>query len=145
MELPPGVAGNELALGQCATEVLNEGNCSGSAQAGTIHVTISGGVGVPRWGVFNMKADNGHTNELGFNAEGIFPVHQPTSVRTNNDYGITNITPHIPNGLGSLMTVEAKIWVCPPIKRTTVNACSPDGTPKKAKAVTLHRCRRRRS
>jgi hypothetical protein len=113
VELPAGVAGNELALGQCTTAVLALASCPGSSQAGTLQVTASGGVAVPSWGMFNLKPDNGHTNELGFSGEAIFPVHMPTTVRTNNDYGLTNITPHIPAGLGSILTVEAGVWGVP--------------------------------
>jgi hypothetical protein len=113
VELPPGVAGDELALGQCTTSVLGEANCPGSSQVGNIQVTLTGGAEVPSWGMFNVKPDNGHTNELGFSADGIFPVHMPTTVRTDNDYGLTSITPHVPNGLGSISSVEASVWGVP--------------------------------
>jgi hypothetical protein len=113
VELPSGVAGNELALAQCTSNILAAADCSGSSQVGDVHVEISGGVGVPRWALFNVRPDNGHTNELGFSASEEFPVHMPTSVRTGSDYGLTSITPHIPAGLGSIKTVEAQVWGVP--------------------------------
>ncbi len=114
-ELPPGIAGNELALGECPTVGLADHRCPGSSQLGSIKITISGGVGLggTRWGIFNLKPDNGHTNELGFSANGLFPVHMPTSVRSESDYGLTNLTPDIPNGLGAIETVETQVWGVP--------------------------------
>jgi hypothetical protein len=113
VELPPGVAGNELALGQCETVTLAKRGCSGSSQVGSIQVGLSGGVEVPPWAIFNLKPDNGRTNELGFEADGLFPVPMPTSVRTDSDYGLTSMTPHIPNALGSIQSVEAQVWGVP--------------------------------
>ena len=114
VELPPGVAGNELALGQCSTTELGTGGCAGSSQVGAIGVRISGGVSfVAPFAWFNLKPDNGHTNELGFSVGGGLPIPMPTSVRTGGDYGLTNLTPDIPNGLGALMTVEADLWGVP--------------------------------
>jgi hypothetical protein len=113
VELPPGVAGNELSLGQCTTATLGEAECPGSTQVGQIQVAISGGVEVPPWAMFNLKPNNGHTNELGFSADGLFPVHMPTSVRTESDYGLTSITPHIPDGLGSIKAIDAQVWGVP--------------------------------
>jgi hypothetical protein len=113
VELPPGVAGNELSLGQCEGAVLGEYKCPGSSQVGSIKVKISGGVGTPPWALFNLKPDNGHTNELGFDADEDFPVHMPTTVRTGGDYGLTSITPRVPNGLGAIIVVEAQVWGVP--------------------------------
>jgi len=115
VELPPGVAGNELALGQCATVVLTGAKCPGSSQLGFIKITIAGGVGVGGgiWGLFNMKPDNGHTNELGFSADGLFAVHMPTTVRTQSDYGLTNISQDIQNSLGAIDTIESQVWGVP--------------------------------
>ena len=115
VELPAGIAGNELALGQCASVVLAMGECPGSSQLGTVKVRIAGGVGLGSalWGLFNMKPDNGHTNELGFNSLGLFPVHMPTSVRTGSDYGLTNITGNLQNAIGAIETVESQVWGVP--------------------------------
>jgi hypothetical protein len=114
VDLPPGVAGNELSLGQCESAVLAEYRCPGSSQVGSMKVEITGGVsGTPPWGIFNLKPDNGHTNELGFDANEIFPVHMPTSVRTGGDYGLTSLTPRVPNGLGAIVTVDARVWGVP--------------------------------
>lgn len=113
VELPPGVVGNELSLGQCATAVLAEFKCPGSSQLGSILAKLAGGVTTPPWALFNLKPNNGHTNELGFDASEDFSVHMPTSVRTGSDYGLTSITPNIPDGLGSVKAVEASVWGVP--------------------------------
>jgi hypothetical protein len=113
VELPPGVAGNELALEQCTTPVLEEARCQGASQLGSIHPTISGGVSLARYALFNMRPDNGHTNELGFNTHLSVVIHMPSDVRTGSDYGITNLTPHIPNARGSLMSAEVQVWGVP--------------------------------
>jgi hypothetical protein len=114
VELPPGVAGNQLALAQCASAVLalNDGGCPGSSQVGSLHVDISGTTGASGIAIFNLKPDNGRTNELGFNTNG-FTVHMPTTVRTDNDYGLTNITPNIPAGFATIDGVEANVWGVP--------------------------------
>ncbi len=113
VELPPGVAGNQLAVGQCATVGLEEARCPGISQVGTVHPTIAGGVVLSRYALFNLIPDNGHTNELGFTTKTSFSVHMPTSVRTGSDYGITNMTPKVPNWAGSLLRVEAQVWGVP--------------------------------
>ena len=112
IELPAGVGGNELTPGQCGSPVLEEARCSGTSQVGAIHPQIEG-IGLNTYAIFNMTPSNGHTNELGFNTRTGFSVHLPTAVRTGRDYGITSITPHVPNGFGSLMNVEANIWGVP--------------------------------
>lgn len=113
VELPSGVAGNELALTQCTSLVLSEGKCTGASQVGAVQVTLAGGVGTWPWAMFNVKPDNGHTNELGFNANGGFPIHMPTVVRTGGDYGLTNITRGVPNSAGAVDTVESEVWGVP--------------------------------
>ncbi len=113
VELPPGVAGNELAVEQCATLVLEEAKCSGASQVGSIHPTIAGGILLVRFALDNLRPDNGHTNELGFNTKNGFSVHMPTSVRTGSDYGLTSMSPTIPNSAGSLLSVEAQVWGVP--------------------------------
>ncbi len=113
IELPPGVAGNELAVEQCTTAVLEEAKCQGASQVGSVHPTLAGGVALGRYAVFNLKPDNDHTNELGFTANASFAVHMPTSVRTGSDYGLTSMTSTVPNGTGSVMKVEAQIWGVP--------------------------------
>jgi hypothetical protein len=112
VELPPGVVGNELAIGQCESSVLEEARCPGASQVGAILTGIQS-VRVGKFAVFNMRPSNGHTNELGFNTKSSFSVQMPTVVRTGGDYGITSITPHVPNGVGALMAVEANIWGVP--------------------------------
>jgi hypothetical protein len=113
VELPPGVAGNQLALERCATAVLEEARCQGASQLGAIHPAISGGVALTRYALFNMKPDNGHTNELGFNIQDVLSLHMPSSVRTGGDYGITSMSPNIPDGAGSLMGAEVQVWGVP--------------------------------
>lgn len=115
VELPPGVAGNELALAQCTSPVLIDNECSGSSQVGAVRVAISGVAGAPGFAVFNMKPDNGRTNELGFSVGGgaAGAVHMPSMVRTGSDYGITNVTPDILDSLGAIDGVEANIWGVP--------------------------------
>jgi hypothetical protein len=127
VELPPGVAANQLSLNQCMTAVLEEARCQGSSQLGAIHPVIAGGVQLARYGLFNLRPDNGHTNELGFNTTNGFTVHMPSMVRTGNDYGITNMSPHIPNAFGSLMAVEAQVWGVP---------ADPSHTPERVLAGT---------
>ncbi len=113
IELPPGVAGNELAVEACATKVLEEAKCQGASQIGSIHPTIAGGVLLKRYGMFNLRPDNGHTNELGFTTKNGFSVHMPTTVRTDGDYGLTSMSPTVPNSLGSVLGVEAEVWGVP--------------------------------
>jgi hypothetical protein len=113
VELPPGVVGNELALGQCTTPVLEVHRCQGASQLGGIHPTIAGGPGLGRYALFNLKPDNGHTNELGFNTNTGIVVHMPAVVRTGGDYGITSLTSHLPNATGSIMSAEVQVWGVP--------------------------------
>jgi hypothetical protein len=113
VELPPGVAGDQLAVGQCATSVLEEARCPGVSEVGSIHPVIAGGPLLSRYALFNLTPDNGHTNELGFNTTNGFSVHMPTSVRTGSDYGLTSMTPKVPNAVGSLVSVEAQVWGVP--------------------------------
>jgi hypothetical protein len=112
VELPPGVAGNELALAQCASVDLAFSECSGSSQVGVLKVSISGTAGAPPGAIFNLKPDNGRTNELGFRIS-LSVVHMPTTVRTNSDYGITNITPNIGTAQANIDAVESNIWGVP--------------------------------
>jgi hypothetical protein len=112
LQLPPGVAGNELALAQC--ESLERG-CSGASEVGGIHFGISGGVsGLPSSTIFNMKPANGHTNEMGFTAgNGVVQVKLVNGVRTESDYGLSSETPNIPGALGLLTGLTAQIWGVP--------------------------------
>jgi hypothetical protein len=112
VELPPGVAGNQLALAQCASAALASRGCSGSSQVGSLHNAISGTTGGAGVAIFNLKPDNGRTNELGFIISSLV-VHMPTTVRTNSDYGLTNITPSIPAFLAGIDGVEANVWGVP--------------------------------
>jgi hypothetical protein len=112
VELPAGVVGNELAVGQCESSVLEEARCPGVSQVGAIHPQIEG-VGLATYAVFNMEPSNGRTNELGFNTKSSFSVQMPTAVRTGGDYGLTSITPHVPNTGNPLEVVEANIWGVP--------------------------------
>ncbi len=112
VELPPGVAGDELALAQCTTIILTPGECSGSSQVGSLAISISGTAGAPGLAIFNLKPDNGHTNELGFSLGGL-GVHMPTTVRTDSDYALTNITPDIPAALAAIDAIETNIWGVP--------------------------------
>jgi hypothetical protein len=113
VELPAGVAGNELALSQCETAVLAVGECAGASQVGTIGVTLGGIRGGGTDAIFNMKPDNAHTNELGFKPDTSLTVHMPTVVRTGSDYGLTSITPDAPNALADVEAVESTIWGVP--------------------------------
>jgi hypothetical protein len=112
LQLPPGVAGNELALSQCASLAAG---CSGASLLGTVHFGISGGVsGVPISQLYNLKPDNGHTNELGFSANtGEIHVHLLSSVRTESDYGLDSTTSNIPGELGSLTGITTDVWGVP--------------------------------
>jgi hypothetical protein len=112
VELPPGVAGNQLALAQCASPVLLSGECAGSSQVGSLYVAISGTGGAHGSAIFNLKPDNGRTNELGFKVNELV-VHMPTTVRADSDYGLTNITPNIAAVLGAVDGVEANVWGVP--------------------------------
>ncbi len=113
-EIPSGVSGNELAVEQCSSAVLEAHRCQGASQVGSAHIKISGGVELTgRYAVFNMKPDNGHTNELGFTTATGFSVHQPTSVRTDSDYGITNAVPNVINSYGALTSAEEQVWGVP--------------------------------
>ena len=114
VELPPGLVGNQLAVGQCTGEALYNRECANSSQVGTMRVGITGGVILStRWGVFNLVPESGHTNELGFEVAGAFAQHMPTSVRTGSDYGLTNISTTIPSLAGSLVSVEARLFGVP--------------------------------
>ena len=112
VELPPGVAGNQFALAQCASLSLSAGECAGSSQVGSLQLSVSGTAGVTGIAMFNLKPDNGRTNELGFWTLGM-AVHMPTTVRTSSDYGLTNITPNIPTAAGEIDGVESNIWGVP--------------------------------
>jgi hypothetical protein len=113
-ELPPGIAANELALAQCTSTVLEEHRCQGASQLGAIHPTIAG-VGLGRYAIFNMKPDNGHTNELGWDTGVGIVIRQPSVVRTGSDYGITNLVSHILNGVGgAFLSAELQVWGVPP-------------------------------
>ncbi len=111
VELPPGLVGDELAVGQCESSVLEEARCQGASQVGAIHPQIEG-LGLRTYAVFNMKPSNGHTNELGFNTKNAFSVQMPTVVRTGGDYGLTSITPNVPN-FNAVLATEVNIWGVP--------------------------------
>jgi hypothetical protein len=113
VELPPGVAGNQLALAQCSTSDLAALKCSGGSQVGVLTPEVSGIGGGGVTAIFNLKPDNGRTNELGFRLTGPIVVHVPTTVRTDSDYGLTSITPNIPGGLAPVDGAEANIWGVP--------------------------------
>jgi hypothetical protein len=114
VELPPGVAGNQLALAQCASAALADqvGGCSGSSQVGSLNVEVTGN-NPGGSAIFNLKPDNGRTNELGVKPNGNIVVHMPTTVRTNSDYGLTNITSNIPAHSAAIDGVEANLWGVP--------------------------------
>jgi hypothetical protein len=112
VELPPGVAGNELALAQCASVDLALKQCSGSSQVGTLRPMVTAIAGVGTGAIFNLKPDNGRTNELGF-VISLTVLRMPTTVRTNSDYGITNITPNIDTAQANVVAVESDIWGVP--------------------------------
>jgi hypothetical protein len=113
VELPPGVVGNELALAQCASPDLASEECSGASQVGVLIPAISGTTGGGVAAIFNLKPDNGRTNELGFRIQTPLVVHMPTTVRTNSDYGLTNITSNIPSAVAAVDGAEANIWGVP--------------------------------
>jgi hypothetical protein len=113
VELPPGVAGNQLALAQCASADLTHEECSGGSQVGVLIPKISGTRSGGAAAIFNLKPDNGRTNELGFRATHVVTQHMPTTVRTDSDYGLTSITPNIPSTVGAIDGAEANIWGVP--------------------------------
>jgi hypothetical protein len=113
VELPAGMVANELSLEHCTTAALEEHRCQGASQLGAIHPTIAGGVALSRYALFNLKPDNGRTNEIGFNTANAFSIHMPSSVRTGGDYGITSMTPMISNAAGSIMSAEVQVWGVP--------------------------------
>jgi hypothetical protein len=112
VELPPGVAGNQFAVAQCTSLSLSAGECAGSSQVGSLQISISGTAAVAGPAIFNLKPDNGHTNELGFSADAM-AVHMLTTVRTNSDYGLTSITSNAPAANGEIDGVESNIWGVP--------------------------------
>jgi hypothetical protein len=112
VEFPPGVVADQLALAQCTTAVLEENKCSGASQLGTIHPTIAN-IGLGTYAIFNLKPDNGHTNEIGFNIAGVLSQHMPSSVRTGSDYGITTVAPDIANSAGAFISAELQVWGVP--------------------------------
>ncbi len=126
VELPPGLAGNELAVGQCTAAGLTKSKCPISDQVGSIHIGLSGGLSfAERWGIYNLVPENHHTNELGFNVIGIFAQHMPTSVRTGGDYGLTNTSTNIPSFGGSLISVETRLFGVPADHRNDTQRIAP--------------------
>ena len=113
VDLPPGVAGNQLAVPQCSPVGLSGASCPGSSQVGASHVAVAG-IGVATQpAIFNVQPENGHTNELGLVPLGALPIHLVNSVRTDSDYGIRSTTARIPQSPAELLGQSLQVWGTP--------------------------------
>ncbi len=140
VDLPPGVAANELAEPQCASSDLPGGRCPSASQIGTQAAEVPGEfVHLPTVGLYNMVPENGHTNELGFIDIGVV-VRLVNSVRTDSDYGIRSSTFNLPNLLGDVLGAETQVWGTPPasvhdFQRFPVGGEETGGVPSSAAPV----------
>jgi hypothetical protein len=94
VELPSGFVGNPTVVPQCTSEQLDAHACPSSSQVGVIAVTVVFGV-VFHAAVYNIVPPAGVTDQLGFEVEEIVTLIN-TGVRTGGDYGLTSVTPVVP-------------------------------------------------
>jgi hypothetical protein len=112
VDLPPGVAANQLAEPQCPASSLPSASCPIASQVGTQMVQFPGFTAARRATLQNMQPENGHTSELGFWFR--TATRLLNSVRTGSDYGIRTSTLNIPSTAGELIGAETQVWGTPP-------------------------------
>jgi hypothetical protein len=101
VDLPPGVVGDPNATPHCTVTQLDNNNCSGDSQVGTLGLTVNIGGGdqslvTP---LYNMTPPAGNAAEFAAN---VLVVNSPVdvTVRTGGDYGlrttVANISANLP-------------------------------------------------
>jgi hypothetical protein len=115
VDLPPGVAANELAEPPCPGSQLPSDQCPLASMVGTIMNQLDEGPAlIHRAALMNLQPENGHTNELGFFDFGL-SVRLLSSVRTDSDYGIRSATLNLPSTFnGGFIGTEVHVWGTPP-------------------------------
>ncbi|HWJ42586.1 MAG TPA: fibronectin type III domain-containing protein, partial [Solirubrobacterales bacterium] len=142
-DLPPGMIGNPEALPKCTRRVVEETNCTGDAQVGSMTVTLSGGEGtlgagqVITRGLYNIVPPKGKpaafaSNYFNVSVNGFVEA----GIRTGDDYGITAGATNIIE-LANVIAVEVRMWGVPADPRhdeqrecAFVKECASNAEPK---------------
>ena len=129
IELPPGMAGDPLALPRCTRADFDFGFvplCPGDSEVGVAELELNQGGVTGRPGIYNLTPTPGSPLTLGFSIDknnGLVNA----SVRTGGDYGANVASPPLPVA-NELQQVTTRIWGVPMEKsHDLARLCVPEG------------------
>ena len=123
LELPPGFVGDPNATPRCTFQEFSGNACNNQSAVGVatvyfvrpharVHFGDEIGYFTLSQPVYNVVPPAGVAAEFGFNVAGAADVLLQTGVRTGSDYGLTTVSPDIPEDI-QIGAVKVTIWGVP--------------------------------
>jgi len=123
LELPPGFVGDPNATPRCTYQEFSGDACNNQSVVGVAtvyfvrprkHANFGAEIGYFTLSqpVYNVMPPAGVAAEFGFDVAGAAKVLLQTGVRTGRDYGLTTVSPNIPQDI-QIGAVKVTIWGVP--------------------------------